>query len=816
MSKHLAEEPDYRPLVSLADLVYDQPAPQPVEGHPIGNGRMGTMVWTTPESIELQINRGDVFAVNREASSSHFPGQTDYGGGCARVSIAVGEEPFHAGPSFAQRLVLLDARCEVRGDGVRIACWVAEADALMVEVADERESPQPIEVRLAMWRAPEVRTGAHTAAYAWRQGDGRVSVMQTFREGAHFCASAVAVASTAAEAHILEEEARSRVLRLPPTRGTRTVLIASAATMDERSDAGAAAECILESLASPEALAKAEERHTSWWHEFWERTSVRIRSADGRGEQAARDRELFLYHMACTSRGAFPPKWNGSIFLTDGDARDWGNQFWLWTTEMLYWPLHAADAGELAEPFFEMYGKALPAMTTAAQQRWDAKGFFLPETMPYDGPSDIPDDLISEYRQRLLYDPAGAPVSSRLSERCAYDWHLDASTRRNDPTSVGYSWISHVASSGAELAVHAWWRYRYSGDEGWLRSHAYPLLHGVAEFYRSIARRGEDGFWHIHGTNAHEDFWGVTDSIMDLAAIRGTLPLAIRAAEIIETDAQLRDQWKAFLADLAPYPLGADPRARALTGGALADDAWAGYKDKVDGSHNSEDVQLTPIFPFEDWTLETNDEAIPPPNPLRNGGGGGRCSAARRTLALAPRHRGVLDGDGLNTAIRSPIAAIRAGVGEELPAILERYRAAFSPIHNGFSFFEQGTPGYQAHSIEHLGLLTMILQEALLQSVSPRPGEPEIISVFPAWPLEWDAEFKLLARGGFLVSAGIRGGEIKAVTIESRRGERCALRNCWGTQRVLVESDCTTLEAEGDIIAFDTMRGKTYRILPCP
>jgi len=155
-------------------------------------------------------------------------------------------------------------------------------------------------------------------------------------------------------------------------------------------------------------------------------------------------------------------------------------------------------------------------------------------------------------------------------------------------------------------------------------------------------------------------------------------------------------------------------------------------------------------------------------------------------------------------------------VGEELPAILERYRAAFSPIHNGFSFFEQSTPGYQAHSIEHLGLLTMILQEALLQSVSPRPGEPEIISVFPAWPLEWDAEFRLLARGGFLVSAGIRGGEIKAVTIESRRGERCALRNCWGTQRVLVESDCTTLEAEGDIIAFDTMRGKTYRILPCP
>jgi len=310
---------------------------------------------------------------------------------------------------------------------------------------------------------------------------------------------------------------------------------------------------------------------------------------------------------------------------------------------------------------------------------------------------------------------------------------------------------------------------------------------------------------------------------MDLAAIRGTLPLAIRAAEIIETDAQLRGQWKAFLADLAPYPLGADPRARALTGGALADDAWAaGYKDKVDGSHNSEDVQLTPIFPFEDWTLETNDEAIPPPNPLRNGGGRGRCSAARRTLALATRHREVLDGNGLNTAIRSPIAAIRAGVGEELPAILERYRAALSPIHNGFSFFEQVTPGYQAHSIEHLGLLTMILQEALLQSVSPRPGEPEIISVFPAWPLEWDAEFRLLARGGFLVSAAIKGGEVGEIEIVSRRGETCRLRNPWEAEpqpRHSCRATCwlrdtqgAQQELTGDVLVFGTCPDTTYRI----
>jgi len=792
------------PTMEQPWIVMTEPAARPVEGIPLGNGRMGTLVWTTPGSVEFQINRVDVFTVNRHTAGAHFPGQTDYGGGSARVSIAVCGEPFRPGPHFSQWLSMADARCEVRGEGVRIACWVAaEDDVLVVEVTDEHESPQPIKVQLTMWREPEVNNGGHTATYTWCRGKGHVTIVQTFREAEHFCTSAVAVMSTAVNAQILEADATSRILRLPPARGSHVVLIASAASMDERSDTGAVAERILAAIAAPQAVAKAEARHRCWWREFWGRTCVRITSPDGHGEQAARDRELFLYHMVCTSRGAYPPKWNGSIFLTDGDARDWGTQFWLWTMEMLYWPLHAADACDLTEPFFEMYRQALPTMATAARQRWDANGFFLPETMPFDGPVELPTDLVTEYRQRFLHDPAGASVSQRLASCCSYDWHLEASTSRPDPAFAGYSWISHVASSGAELAVHAWWRYRYTGDHVWLATHAYPFLRGVVEFYRSLACRGDDGFWHIHGTNAHEDFWGVTDSIMDMAAIRGTVPLAIRAAEMLGEDTDLRGTWREFLAQLAPYPMGADPRARALTGGVLADDAWAaGLQGKVDGSHNAEDVQLTPIFPFEDWTLETHDAAMD--------------TVARRTLALAPRHRAVLGGAMLPTAIRSPIAAVRAGAGEELPAILESYRAAFAPLQNGFSLFEQITPGYQAHSIEHLGLLTMILQEALLQSVSPRPSEPEVIRVFPAWPRAWDAEFRLLARGGFLVTAVIHGGEIQTVEIESRLGEECRIRNPWpGPCRVETGDGHLSMPsiAEGDLLCFRTAPGRTYRLV---
>ena len=38
---------DHKGLVSQADLLYEGPVRSPVEGQPIGNGRMGTLVWTS-------------------------------------------------------------------------------------------------------------------------------------------------------------------------------------------------------------------------------------------------------------------------------------------------------------------------------------------------------------------------------------------------------------------------------------------------------------------------------------------------------------------------------------------------------------------------------------------------------------------------------------------------------------------------------------------------------------------------------------------------------------------------------------------------
>ena len=265
------------------------------------------------------------------------------------------------------------------------------------------------------------------------------------------------------------------------------------------------------------------------------------------------------------------------------------------------------------------------------------------------------------------------------------------------------------------------------------------------------------------------------DSLKDLAAIRGIAGPAVRAAEILGVDAGLRERWRDLLEHLAPYPMGSDQESRALTFGTLADDVWAaghlGHIDVPGEDFPSEDVWAHPVETFEAWTLESGDDE--------------QREMVRRLLDLCPNHRKAMTGRHWRPSlVRTPIAFPLAGLGEELPALLAAHYSVYRPyLANGLSCFEQGI---QSMGLEPSGMAAGTLQQGLMQSVSPRPGQPEVISVFPAWPKQWEASFRLLARGGFLVTSSIRGEEVEFVEIESRLGEECRLRNPWGGPCILI------------------------------
>src|SRR5215813_1618395 len=113
---------DLRKLISDADLVYTKPVPRSEEGLPIGNGRMGTLVWTTPQSIRMQINRVDVYA-NNSYTNSFFERHNDYCGGCGYVDIEFGSDVFpEAG--FQQTLRVFDGLLKI--GSVEAVAWPAQ------------------------------------------------------------------------------------------------------------------------------------------------------------------------------------------------------------------------------------------------------------------------------------------------------------------------------------------------------------------------------------------------------------------------------------------------------------------------------------------------------------------------------------------------------------------------------------------------------------------------------------------------------------------------------------------------------------------
>src|SRR5260221_9554872 len=94
---------DYRSLVAHANLSFNTPAPSRHDGLPIGNGRVGTLVWTTPSALHYQINDVDLFCFGKDTLASP-KGHNDYSSGCGYLDISLvdyGKDVF-AGEKFHQ------------------------------------------------------------------------------------------------------------------------------------------------------------------------------------------------------------------------------------------------------------------------------------------------------------------------------------------------------------------------------------------------------------------------------------------------------------------------------------------------------------------------------------------------------------------------------------------------------------------------------------------------------------------------------------------------------------------------------------------
>jgi hypothetical protein len=88
-----------------------------------------------------------------------------------------------------------------------------------------------------------------------------------------------------------------------------------------------------------------------------------------------------------------------------------------------------------------------------------------------------------------------------------------------------------------------------------------------------------------------------------------------------------------------------------------------------------------------------------------------------------------------------------------------------------------------------------------------------VIHVFPAWPKEWNTQYKLLARGAFLVSASIEAGRVGFVELESLAGTECRMRNPFENGAALFRDGRAAEKLQESLLRFPTRKGERIVIV---
>ncbi|MFO1449064.1 MAG: glycoside hydrolase family 95 protein [Opitutaceae bacterium] len=345
------------------------------------------------------------------------------------------------------------------------------------------------------------------------------------------------------------------------------------------------------------------------------------------------------------------------------------------------------------------------------------------------------------------------------------------------------------------LVQHYWEHFAFGGDRVFLRDRAYPLLKDCALFYLdTTVRDPASGRWMTgptyspenrflapdDGRPAHVDV-GVT---LSMAVAREVFTHFVRASTILETDAELRAQVQERLGAMAPYAIGRDGRLQE----------WRSDYGETEPGHRHLS-HLYPLFPGAEFTPRGTPEL---------------AEAARRALLRRLDHN-----SGWTGWSRAWVIALAARLGdaklahEQLRLQLER--TTWPNLMDSHPRLGGNTACFQIDG--NFGT-TAAIAEMLVQS---HAGEIELLPALPAaWPR---GSFSgLRARGGFTVSARWSGGRLDAATLRAQGVAPAAVRAPVAFTVVSAGREIARSQADrgSQVARFSAQAGADYELKPIP
>jgi hypothetical protein len=464
------------------------------------------------------------------------------------------------------------------------------------------------------------------------------------------------------------------------------------------------------------ATATACAEHVAWWQSFWARSWIHV-SGTPEADIVSRGYELQRFMNACAGRGAYPIKFNGSIFTVDGretlgrdlspdglpvdaDYRRWGGGYWFQNTRLIYWSMIMSGDFDLMEPWFRMYVDALPLALARAKTCFgiDAAAMF-PETMTFWGAF-----LNVNYGYRRGDLPPG------ISEN----------------TFIRRYWQGTI-----ELVAVLLDAYAVSQDETLLQDRLLVLAPPLLRFFRDhFSQRDADGKIVFSPCQSLETWHDADNPTPEIAGLQSVLDglLALPADKL---PCELRHEWAAYRAELPDLPVGeVDGQARILPAATARGEVA-----------NTENPELYAVFPYR----------------LFGVGQPGLETALATWASRRIKRTGGWSQDAIQAAL--------LGLAEEAKADVIKN---FSEHHEESRFPAFWGPNFDwIPDQDHGNVACIALQRMLLQWDPPAPGADGAagrpLRMLPAWPQDWNVAFRLHAPGRIVVEGQFEHGRLREI-----------------------------------------------------
>ncbi len=723
-------------------VVWDAPGKDYRDSMPLGNGDLGINLWTEQNGdLVFLIGKTDAWSENGELLK------------LGRVRVKLSPSPFTPSPEFRQILHPLNGEIEITGKNTTILrAWVDPASPV-IHLEMKGGNPVTAEASVELWRTEARRTnsakGNEETERGLRELNGNPDGGVTIEPDTVLPAKGNSIAwlhhnsrsiypSTFTNQHLESLLARypdpllyrncgvtmkgegfasvdNQTLKIrKPQSGFRLDLHALTNQSERVGDWQLALD---KAVAKTDAtnIETARTAHQQWWARFWNRSWIKLTGDDG-ASKVMQGYAMQRWMTACCGRGAMAIKYNGGIFTVGKEP----------------------PAGTTDDPN--------KGQQNADYRAWGSNYWFQNTRLMYwpmiaAGDFDTLAPLYKMYsdalplakdRTELYFKHHGAVFPETI-----FFWGLPNNNDfgwDNKNVELKNTWIRNHFNNSLELTMMMLDTCDTFQDVTFAKKSLLPLAVELTTFFDQHWKR-VNGKIRFDPAQALETRQQAVNPAQDIAGLMHVLPRLLALPESLTTSEQ-RAMWKKLLADLPPLPRG-HPDNEGKNPESLEQMAPDGKvilltADKFSKTANSENPELYSIYPYRLFGVN-----LPELELSRDS-----YDAKRFKSSTCWGQDGIQSAClGWADKAKSEVIANFTAYGGEK-----------------FKWFWKSGHDYEP-DLDNGGAGQIILQSMLLQ---PRGDK---ILLFPAWPKEWNVEFKLHAPKNTLIEGVWRDGKLEKLIV---------------------------------------------------